>query len=290
MPPVELHTEDNLQYNWFPAGPNGVVFRVKANNDAHLALSAINGEIIPMLEVFIGGWSNSKSVIRKNRTKPDVVEQETPNILNGSEFRGFWIRWDGNVINVGKEGEAAAFMTYENPDYFPINFVGVCTGWGASGEWIIESPNTMNMTSGGMKSAVWVAVSGSNIPPDALIGGQDNGEAMYIGRASHEGALIPGKVLRSHGLCYVAWGGGEHGKDSYEVLVGDGAWVSTSNAGIPSNALPGGESEDGEPLFIGRVNHEGTLTIGKVHPSHNCCYISYAGQELAFSDYEVFTV
>lgn len=50
-----------------------------------------------------------------------------------------------------------------------------------------------------------------------------------------------------------------------------------------------GESEDGEPLFVGRVNHEGTLTIGKVQPSHGSCYIPYAGQELAFTDYEVLT-
>lgn len=125
---TEFKTEDKLEYTWFPAGSNGVVFRVKANNDAHLALSSVEAETDPMLEVFIGGWKNTKSVIRKNRTKPDVVEVDTPDIVNGSEFRGFWIRWDGNVISVGKEGEAAPFMTYENPDQFSINFIGVCTG------------------------------------------------------------------------------------------------------------------------------------------------------------------
>jgi hypothetical protein len=264
------------------------VFRVKANNDAHLALSSTNGEVDPMLEIFLGGWSNAKSVIRKNRSKPDVVEQDTPQILNGSEFRGFWIRWDGNVINVGKEGEAASFMIYENPDNFPINFVGVCTGWGASGEWVIEAPNTVGGGGGG--SAVWMAASGSDFPEGAFQGGHDNGEPIYVGRANHEGALIPGKAMKSHGVCYVAWGGGEHGKDTFEVLVGSGTWVPTSNAGIPPTALPAGESEDGEPLFVGRVQHEGTLSVGKVQPSHNCCYISYAGQELAFSDFEVLTV
>ena len=52
--------------------------------------------------------------------------------------------------------------------------------------------------------------------------------------------------------------------------------------------MPGGETEDGEPLFIGRVHHEGTVTIGKVQGSHGCCYIPYGGQELAFDAYEVF--
>lgn len=51
--------------------------------------------------------------------------------------------------------------------------------------------------------------------------------------------------------------------------------------------LSAGESEDGEPLFVGRAQHEGTVTVGKVQPSHGVCYISYAGQELGFADYEV---
>ncbi|XP_070492546.1 uncharacterized protein [Chironomus tepperi] len=285
MPPIELETVDKLEYNWFPAGSQGVVFRVKATNDAHIALSSADAEVDPMLEVFIGGWKNTKSVIRKNRTKPDVFEADTPEILNGDEFRGFWIRWDGNVITVGKEGEGAPFMTYENTDSFPINFVGTCTGWGATGSWIIEAPT--EAVSG---SAVWVPVSGSDIPDNALNGGEDNGETQYVGRAHHEGALLPGKAVKSHGVCYVAWGGGEHGKETYEVLVGNGNWVPTSGDNIPPNALPGGESEEGEPLFIGRVAHEGTTTVGKVHPSHASCYIAYGGQELAFTDYEILTI
>lgn len=102
---------------------------MKASNDAHLALTASESEADPMLEIFLGGWKNTKSVIRKNRTKPDVTEESTPDILNGSEFRGFWIRWTDNVITVGHEGDAAAFMSYNNTDSFPINYVGVCTGW-----------------------------------------------------------------------------------------------------------------------------------------------------------------
>lgn len=89
--------------------------------------------------MFLGGWKNTKSVIRKNRNKPDVVEVDTPGILNAGEFRGFWIRWthDG-IITVGREDEAAAFMSWEDPDRVPFQYVGVCTGWGATGCWQIE--------------------------------------------------------------------------------------------------------------------------------------------------------
>lgn len=99
-----------------------------------------------------------------------------------------------------------------------------------------------------------------------------------------------GKVVASHGVCYVAWGGGEHPKTEYEVLVGEGSWIPGTGSTIAPNAVPAGESEDGEPLFVGRVQHEGTDTIGKIQPSHGSCYISYAGQELAFEQFEVLII
>lgn len=109
-----------------------------------------------MYEVFIGGWKNSKSVIRKNRSKPDVAELDTPNILSDGEFRGFWIRWDGPMITVGHEGQVAAFLTFEDKETVPINYIGVCTGWGAVGSWIVE----------GKLTRLHVGCSPSFCPPD----------------------------------------------------------------------------------------------------------------------------
>lgn len=75
---------------------------------------------------------------------------------------------------------------------------------------------------------------------------------------------------------------------TFQVLVGGPAnWVPTSGAAIPAGAMPAGETEEGEPLFVGRASHEGSLTVGKVQGSHGVCYISYGGQELGFQDYEV---
>lgn len=50
-------------------------------------------------------------------------------------------------------------------------------------------------------SICWCDASDGNIPPGALEGG-DDGEPLYVGRATHEGAIIPGKVKASHGVCY----------------------------------------------------------------------------------------
>ncbi|GBP45177.1 C3 and PZP-like alpha-2-macroglobulin domain-containing protein 8 [Eumeta japonica] len=461
--PRDLQTEDKLQYNFFPVTSGSIQFRVRAPNDAHIALTTGPQESDPMYEIFIGGWGNTKSVIRRNRTKPDKVEIETPNVLNGGEFRGFWVRWDGGVVSAGRENEALPFISWQDPDPFPVSFIGFCTGWGASGTWKVEDgqefstpdkieylfrpvmngmlelefrgphdchvcltrapadvdpvyeimiggwqntqsvirhnrakpdkvtaptpgiadpnefkkfliqwnngrllvrdgatgqtfmewtdPAPFPVTHFGVRTgwgargqwrikhfwrsptdpqplgpsappaalyaappgypnaqpsgypgvpppgyprappgnAVWVDSSNGQVPPGANPAGRDvSGEELFIARAQHEGAMLPGKLARSHGMAYVPWGGQEHGKPQYQVLVGgSNRWVPTSGANLPPGALPAGESEDGEPLYVGRVNHEGSLTIGKVQQSHGVCYIPYGGQELGFQEYEL---
>ncbi|XP_050671047.1 uncharacterized protein LOC126969565 isoform X2 [Leptidea sinapis] len=301
---LDVATPNNLEYQFFPVSSGSVQFKVRAPHDAHIALTMGPQELDPMYEIFIGGWGNTKSVIRRNRTKPDKVEINTPEILNGGEFRGFWVRWDSGVVSAGREGESIPFISWADPDPFPISFVGVCTGWGASGTWKIEVqpppaaaplynnppgyPSAPPMGGGG--AGVWVTASSGQVPPGAVVGGNDcSGEPLYVARAQHESnAIIPGKLVASHGCAYIPWGGQEHGKAEYQVLVGGpNNWVPTNGSNIPPGAFPGGESEDGEPLFIGRVRHEGSITTGKVQQSHGVCYISFAGQELGFPDYEI---
>lgn len=109
-----------------------------------------------------------------------------------------------------------------------------------------------------------------------------------MSRSTFQGGLIPGKLVASHGTAYIPWGGVENAVPQYEVLCGvNGNWLACSGGNIPSNAVPGGQTEDGETLYIGRVIHEGTLTIGKVQQSHGVCYIPYGGQELNYQQFEV---
>lgn len=149
---VELETPDKIEYRSYFPFQNGIVkFKVRAAHDAHLIFSGTESDSTPVVEVFLGGWKNTKSVIRSNLTKPEAYECETPNILNANEFRGFWVRYTDGVITAGNEGEAAAFLSWRNPEPFDIKYVGVCTGWGSTGSWIIEgneNENTQN-TSGG---------------------------------------------------------------------------------------------------------------------------------------------
>lgn len=72
---------------------------------------------------------------------------------------------------------------------------------GAAGSWIIDAPKSEALTAGG--PAVWVATSGHAIPEGAFIGGEDNGEGLIVGRALHEGALIPGGFRRLNRVKYI---------------------------------------------------------------------------------------
>lgn len=149
------------------------------------------------------------------------------------------------------------------------------------------------------------------MPYNMAVGGQDKGNTpLYIGRARHGGDLIPGKVgifvsflsqcyilncnpftqvNPEYKLCYVAWNGEEIEKSDFQVLTNaTGTWIKNSGGRIPDGALPGGYTENGETLYIGRAYVNGTLSIGKVHPSHGYCYVSYGGSQYAKRNYEIY--
>ncbi|XP_077502820.1 natterin-4-like isoform X1 [Amblyomma americanum] len=137
----------------------------------------------------------------------------------------------------------------------------------------------------------WVQCHGSRLPSNAVPGGEDSGESIFIGRAMHGGDLVPGKVVPTHNCCYVSYDGTEHSHQEYQALVTNGTpmtWVPAACGSVPTGAIQGGSCANGEPLYIGRTFHDGTLAIGKVHPSHGCLYIPYGGQEHRYTEYEVF--
>lgn len=74
-------------------------------------MSGEPNETHPVIEIFIGGWQNSKSIIRYNQTKPEVAEAQTPGILNENELRGFWVR--------ATDGVSISFL---NDQFYHIQF------------------------------------------------------------------------------------------------------------------------------------------------------------------------
>ncbi|XP_065216224.1 natterin-4-like isoform X2 [Planococcus citri] len=140
-----------------------------------------------------------------------------------------------------------------------------------------------------MGSYAWVSGSHGSVPPNAVLAGRDiDGAPLYVGRAFHEGDLVPCKIAPHHGAAYIPFAGGETTKHEYEVLCSANvAWQFARNGEVPHNAIVAGTTREGEKLYIGRIMHEGSLTPGKIHPSHGCLYIPFGGQEVRHHEYEV---
>ncbi|XP_075992380.1 natterin-4-like [Anticarsia gemmatalis] len=138
-------------------------------------------------------------------------------------------------------------------------------------------------------SGNWVRACNGCVPTGAVIAGVDvDGKAMYVARAKHESYLVPGKLVATHGNAFIPWYGKEIAKMEYEVLVnGPNRWVPCSGTNIPCNAVAGGMEENNTTMYIGRARIDGSLTVGKVHSSYGCIYLSYGGLEHRFNEYEI---
>lgn len=141
-----------------------------------------------------------------------------------------------------------------------------------------------------IRIAQWIPTSANSMLPEgAISGGHDqDGTPIYVGRSKHEDDLLPAKVIPGKNVAYVAYGGREHPKQQFDVLCfGNVSWIPSAGGTIPMNAVSGGVTRDGEALYVGRAYHEGSLTIGKVQPSHQTLYIPFAGAEVSLREYEI---
>lgn len=141
-----------------------------------------------------------------------------------------------------------------------------------------------------MPTMRWMGWSSSQgVPHQGLIAGNDvDGTQIYLARAFHEGEQIPGKFMPTKHAMYICWNGQEILKHQFEIFsVPHARWVPSGHGSIPPGAVIGGNTTTGEPLYIGRTFYQGSLTPGKVHPSHGSLYIPFGGAEIPFKNYEI---
>lgn len=157
-------------------------------------------------------------------------------------------------------------------------------------------PGYPNVTPQGFTSAVeWIHSTPSSaaaLTDKAVVAGYEghDGSPLWVIRARHEGDLIPGKLAIKHRAAYVPWGGKENSVQNFEVLCARPEkvrWVESKDGAVPPNAIAAGNTYSGETLFVGRARQQGSLTPGKVHPSHKVMYMSFAGNEIPHKIYEV---
>ncbi|XP_058818133.1 uncharacterized protein LOC131681392 [Topomyia yanbarensis] len=129
----------------------------------------------------------------------------------------------------------------------------------------------------GMK---WIPASNGEIPPGAIQAGRVGKHKLYVGRAEIMTSIAPGAVIAEKKACLVPWGGKCHKRQKYEVLCTPGHFVPVKSSNTLLRGTPGGISEQGEPLYIGRMQHEGKLINGKIQRSYFWCYLPYKGKEV----------
>ena len=84
----------------------------------------------------IGGWENTKSVIRKQMFGLELAENISP-MANCTVSKAIWIDWTNSIITVG-EGYSVgtgSLLSYTDLNPSPVNRFRISTGYGASGEW-----------------------------------------------------------------------------------------------------------------------------------------------------------
>ncbi|XP_017892186.1 uncharacterized protein LOC108632259 isoform X2 [Ceratina calcarata] len=263
---------------------------IKAPHDARISLRTHLGGDSNEYEIIIGGWGNRMSVIRRNNEDLNVAEAETRNILDVMFTCHFWIQWrsDG-TLNVGREN-MGVFLSYKDRNPFVINYIGLGTAWGATGEFLFQESYS---TSTALRQQIvdtsnfWVDFNAScGLPQNATKASEDG---LYIGRANFENSLTPGSVRNN--VCMIPWGGISNERNDFQVLCAKNVnWVKSWDGSVPLHALPTGETEDDYVLFIGRVLHEGVYYVGKVQHNHQTCYVPISGQEVSFRNYETLVI
>lgn len=141
---------DSYTFHGFKNGlsaDNGqLTFQVQANNDAHIALGSSSviypgGRQIPgHYEIVLGGWFNSKSVLRSSTGGAQMAEYHGA-VLSSSEDRKFRISWDSVVLTVERYQVSSGWevmmqVTHDGTtSSYSITRAMVMTGYGGSGCW-----------------------------------------------------------------------------------------------------------------------------------------------------------
>ncbi|XP_011263785.1 uncharacterized protein LOC105255934 [Camponotus floridanus] len=120
------------------------------------------------------------------------------------------------------------------------------------------------------------------------IGRDMDGMNLVVGRAMHQGDMLPAKVKPDHGVAYVSYGGAEYTKHDFEVLMpAHFNWIRSGHGHVPEHAVEAGRTTSGEMLYVGRTFHNGIPCVGKVQRSHGVMYIPFDGKEIPCREYEV---
>ncbi|VDH96868.1 Hypothetical predicted protein [Mytilus galloprovincialis] len=128
-------------YQIYPANNRFIKFHVKACENAFVLLSSdINLHSSNFYEICIDGHSKTQIYLRVRRKTSNVPKNHSfdkPGLLNCSEHRTFIVKWEESgriTLTAGTE----VVMDWTDTTPIPIQGIGLMTGWGSDGMWIVE--------------------------------------------------------------------------------------------------------------------------------------------------------
>ncbi|XP_017115408.1 uncharacterized protein LOC108137958 [Drosophila elegans] len=146
-------------------------------------------------------------------------------------------------------------------------------------------------------SIQWVPLDyrATKLPKGVVKCGFDSkGNSTYVARVYLNNDLLPASYVAKNKTALCSWDCQAYEFFSeVEILIlteCDLKWVPGTRGSYSPDALQTGYSEDGEVTYTGRGLYDGTVRLGKVHPSHEVMYIPHRGLEVNVTDYEVLVV
>ncbi|XP_053403013.1 hemicentin-1-like [Mercenaria mercenaria] len=133
---------DYTLYDLYAAGVRlnntfALSFQVQCPNDAHILLQESASDYYNnVIEIVLGGWANTKSVIRDEQQGTPVAEYSESGIVSGTEYRYFWFSWDSNTIAVGKGDTPYTneVMSWNGLAH-GVYYISIGIGYGTDGYW-----------------------------------------------------------------------------------------------------------------------------------------------------------
>ncbi len=122
---------------------NHIRLAIKADKSAFILLSAKPAKSInqnnyfKFIELLIGGWLNTKSIIRVGNMESSNGATNTPNILKPHSFIHIWVSWDNNFIRVGRGFiiHENVFMARRYPGSINVKYLALFKGYGSGGKF-----------------------------------------------------------------------------------------------------------------------------------------------------------
>ena len=221
-------------------GPKKAVhFTVRAPNDAHIGFFSDRKATDELYEVVLSGWGNTQSVIRESSQGANQVVHRTPGLLSRSVEKQFWASAEGGLVLVGEGDELGkrVLMKWQDPNPHEAVFVGVMTGWGATGVWSVCFDGSADAAAPGQCKN---AYDEGSLPPPWADFVSCSHELRWSPGVCGENAQMARGCKRTCGLCGDDDGDGDvrvrPAKDASEVVTVE----TTFDVAIPKAGLVAG--------------------------------------------------